>query len=171
MKKILKIFTACLVAFAMLFSTYHVQTQQQVKEHKKTTLISLNKQTAEAKGFFPFKPKPKPKPKPKKKKKTTAQLYKEAKKKGIKVKGRSSTFKSSKKLRNLPSKVKKGYSSRDLYKDGKLNTRRYYKKDGKAEVDIHYTNHGNAKKHPKVPHRHAWGYNSKGKWTKKAEWY
>ncbi|AMW99365.1 hypothetical protein [Rummeliibacillus stabekisii] len=156
MKKILKIITACLVAFAMLFSTYHIQPQQQVKEHKKSTLITLNKQTAEAKGFFPFKPKPKPKPK--KKKKTTAQLYSSAKKKGTKVKGRHTTYQKSKKLRSLPKEVKKNYSSRDFYKDGKLSIRRYYGKTGKADMDIHYTNHGNEKSHPKVPHRHNWHY-------------
>lgn len=171
MKKAIKIIMASIFALAMFFSTYQIQKPLN-KESQKASTISFNKQTAEAKGLFPiFKPKPKPKPTPKKKKKTKAQLYKDAKKKGIKVKGRNSTYKYSKKLRNLPSKVNKGYSSRDLYKDGKLNTRRYYKKDGKAEVDIHYTNHGNAKKHPKVPHRHDWGYNSKGKWAKKTEWY
>lgn len=46
--------------------------------------------------------------------------------------------------------------SKDLYKDNKLVQRRYYDKDGKADEDIDYTNHGNPKQHPKVPHRHKW---------------
>lgn len=112
----------------------------------------------EAKGLFPIF-KPKPKPKPKKKKKTEAQLYSNAKKKGIKTKKHSVYHKG-----KLPTTGKK-YTSKDLYKDGKLNTRRYYGKNGKADLDIHYTNHGNTKLHPKVPHRHKWGYNSKGKWA------
>lgn len=37
-------------------------------------------------------------------------------------------------------------------KDGNLVKERYYGNDGKADFDIDYTNHGNEKKHPKVPH-------------------
>lgn len=49
------------------------------------------------------------------------------------------------------------YSSNDNYdKDGKLKERRYFDKNGKPDMDIHYTDHGNPKKHPKVPHRHDW---------------
>lgn len=53
------------------------------KESIKTSTISFNKQTAEAKGLFPIF---KPKPTPKKKKKITALLYKGAKKKVLKLK-------------------------------------------------------------------------------------
>ena len=40
------------------------------------------------------------------------------------------------------------------YRDGKLSTERYYGSDGKPYLDIDYTNHGNAKMHPYVPHEH-----------------
>ena len=40
------------------------------------------------------------------------------------------------------------------YKDGKLSTERYYGSDGKPYLDIDYSNHGNAKMHPHVPHEH-----------------
>lgn len=89
---------------------------------------------------------------------------------GCSSKGRHTTITATKKVRSLPAKVSKAYSSRDLRKNGKLDTRRYYGKNGKAQVDIHYSNHGNSKAHPKVPHRHDW-YNKNGKWTKKSAWY
>ena len=44
----------------------------------------------------------------------------------------------------------------DNYKDGKLNSRRYYGQTGKPRLDIDMTDHGNPKKHPIVPHRHSW---------------
>ena len=40
------------------------------------------------------------------------------------------------------------------YKKGNLTTERYYGEDGKAYLDIDYTNHGNPKMHPNVPHEH-----------------
>ena len=40
------------------------------------------------------------------------------------------------------------------YKNGKLSTERYYGSDGKPYLDIDYSNHGNAKMHPHVPHEH-----------------
>ena len=40
------------------------------------------------------------------------------------------------------------------YKNGKLSSERYYGKDGRPYLDIDYTNHGNAKTHPHVPHQH-----------------
>ena len=40
------------------------------------------------------------------------------------------------------------------YKDGKLNSERYYDSNGNAYLDIDYSNHGNPKMHPKVPHQH-----------------
>lgn len=40
------------------------------------------------------------------------------------------------------------------YKDGKLSTERYYGSDGKPYLDIDYSNHGNSKMHPYVPHEH-----------------
>lgn len=40
------------------------------------------------------------------------------------------------------------------YKDGKISTERYYGSDGKPYLDIDYSDHGNAKMHPDVPHEH-----------------
>ncbi|WP_243108659.1 minor capsid protein [Clostridium rectalis] len=44
----------------------------------------------------------------------------------------------------------------DNYKDGVLDSRRYYGRTGKPRLDIHFTNHGNSKLHPIVPHSHDW---------------
>lgn len=59
--------------------------------------------------------------------------------------------------RKLP-KTSRPNSSKDLKdpKSGKVVQRRYYDKDGNADMDIDYTNHGNPKHHHKVPHRHDW---------------
>ena len=46
----------------------------------------------------------------------------------------------------------------DNYKDGKLESRRYYGSTGKVRLDIDLTNHGNAKEHPLVPHAHDWNF-------------
>ncbi|AHI55911.1 hypothetical protein ACP0AK_01605 [Listeria ivanovii] len=97
--------------------------------------------------------KPKPKPKP-----TVSQAYSTAKSKGSKTANHSSVTKS-KKVTSLP-KTGKAYSSKDFYDGKKVKQRRYYDKNGKAQMDIDYTNHGNAKAHPKVPHRH--NFDSKG---------
>lgn len=40
------------------------------------------------------------------------------------------------------------------YVNGKLEQERYYDSDGKAYLDIDYSDHGNAKTHPTVPHQH-----------------
>lgn len=60
-------------------------------------------------------------------------------------------------------------SSKDLVVDGELIQRRYYDEKGRADLDIDYTDHGNPKQHPKVPHRHDWywppsGPPSRGAW-------
>lgn len=44
----------------------------------------------------------------------------------------------------------------DNYKDGKLESRRYYGHTGKPRLDIDMTSHGNPKQHPVVPHYHGW---------------
>lgn len=62
------------------------------------------------------------------------------------------------KARNLPTKGT-AYGSKDLYVFDKLETRRQYNAEGDVELDIHYSNHGNAKTHLKVPHRHDWTWN------------
>ena len=40
------------------------------------------------------------------------------------------------------------------YKNGSLYTERYFGSDGKPYLDIDYTDHGNSKMHPDVPHQH-----------------
>ena len=40
--------------------------------------------------------------------------------------------------------------------NGKKIQERYYDENGIAKMDIDYTNHGNPKRHPNVPHRHRW---------------
>ena len=37
-----------------------------------------------------------------------------------------------------------------------IEDKRVYDENGKAYRDIDYTNHGNAKNHPQVPHEHTW---------------
>lgn len=44
----------------------------------------------------------------------------------------------------------------DNYKDGKLESRRYYGRNGKPRLDIDMTDHGNPKQHQVVPHYHGW---------------
>ena len=40
------------------------------------------------------------------------------------------------------------------YRDGKAVSERYYDKEGKAYLDIDYSDHGNKTAHPVVPHQH-----------------
>ncbi|MCQ2551105.1 MAG: hypothetical protein MJ146_02785 [Clostridia bacterium] len=40
------------------------------------------------------------------------------------------------------------------YKDGELTTERYFDEKGEPYLDIDYTDHGNSKTHPNVPHEH-----------------
>lgn len=49
------------------------------------------------------------------------------------------------------------------YKNGKLESERYYDKDKKAYLDIDYSNHGNPKMHPIVPHQHDIWFDGNGK--------
>ncbi len=48
------------------------------------------------------------------------------------------------------------------YKDGKLNSERYYDEDGNAYLDIDYSNHGNPWTHPQVPHEHSISFDENG---------
>ena len=43
---------------------------------------------------------------------------------------------------------------------GKLISERIFGPDGRAVKDIHYTDHGNPKQHPKVPHEHIWDWSN-----------
>lgn len=40
------------------------------------------------------------------------------------------------------------------YREGKLATERYFNQNGEPYLDIDYTDHGNKKMHPYVPHEH-----------------
>lgn len=44
--------------------------------------------------------------------------------------------------------------------NNRLLTRRWFNKNGKATRDVDFTNHGNPKQHPKVPHEHFWDWSS-----------
>ena len=48
------------------------------------------------------------------------------------------------------------------YKDGNLDSERYYDESGHAYLDIDYTNHGNPKTHPHVPHEHSISFDEDG---------
>lgn len=85
----------------------------------------------------------------------TARAYGKAKKNGTKTKDHSTTS-------SGLSRHGDSYSSKDRVKNGKVIQRRYYDKNGNADMDIDYTNHGNPKKHPKVPHRHDWKKGKRG---------
>ena len=86
--------------------------------------------------------------------------YKEHKENGTKTEGHSVTNKKSLPMTGTPR------TSQDKTADGTWNgkvlQRRYYDKNGNADLDIDYTDHGNPKDHPKVPHRHDWNGTTRG---------
>ena len=49
------------------------------------------------------------------------------------------------------------------FRNGILSTERYYDNKGNAYLDIDYTNHGNSKTHPNVPHEHDIWFDNDGK--------
>ncbi len=63
---------------------------------------------------------------------------------------------------SLP-KQSKPNSKQVLYKNGKKIQEREYDEFGNAKRDIDYTNHGNPKEHPNVPHVHRWINGKRGK--------
>lgn len=56
------------------------------------------------------------------------------------------------------------------YKDGVHKSSRITNVSGVPTKSIHYTNHGNPKIHPQIPHSHNWGWKN-GNWTENSEWY
>ena len=52
---------------------------------------------------------------------------------------------------------------------GKLNSERYFDGNGSPYLDIDYTNHGNPKMHPVVPHEHAITI-TEGKFIRDKKW-
>lgn len=49
------------------------------------------------------------------------------------------------------------------YKHGRMIQERYYDEKGDVYLDIDYTDHGNPKFHPIVPHQHNWYRDENGK--------
>ena len=65
---------------------------------------------------------------------------------------------------SLPARGAPGSIGRQYTEDGNLARERIYGPDGKAEKDIDYSDHGNPKEHPDVPHQHDWNWDGdKGK--------
>ena len=58
----------------------------------------------------------------------------------------------------------------DLYKNGELDSWRWYDADGRATRNRNFNDHGNPKAHPVVPHDHIWDYSKEHPrsrdWTK-----
>lgn len=60
-------------------------------------------------------------------------------------------------------------SAIDRTNNGKIHQRRYYDDVGLPKLDVDYTNHGNSKAHPIVPHSHDWLRGTRCKWRKMSE--
>jgi hypothetical protein len=54
-----------------------------------------------------------------------------------------------------------------LSSDGTIATRRFFGGDGKTFLDVDFTDHGDAKKHPYAPHSHDWVDGIRGKTPRK----
>ena len=59
---------------------------------------------------------------------------------------------------NIPVTGKPNSVTQKYDDDGNIEKERYYDENGNALVDIDYTDHGNPKLHPKVPHKHYWDW-------------
>lgn len=91
----------------------------------------------------------------------TAELYSEVKNRYLtKDEGKTSKHSTST-SKSLPTHGAPNSSVDRVDKKGNVIQRRFYDKNGRATKDIDFTDHGNPKKHPKVPHEHRWD------WTKK----
>ncbi|MDO4940763.1 MAG: hypothetical protein Q4E33_03625 [Erysipelotrichaceae bacterium] len=66
----------------------------------------------------------------------------------------SVTYKTITKDKKIPMTAKSNSVKTKLGDGGKILQERYYDSKGKAYLDIDYTNHGNPKMHPNVPHEH-----------------
>lgn len=54
-----------------------------------------------------------------------------------------------------------------IKRNGKTETERYYDSNGDPYLDIDYTDHGNSRTHPTVPHQHKWEKGEDGKIRRK----
>ena len=50
---------------------------------------------------------------------------------------------------------------------GRIITRRWYDGNGRAKKDVDFTDHGNPKTHPEVPHEHTWEWDKNGNASRK----
>ena len=50
---------------------------------------------------------------------------------------------------------------------GRIITRRWYDGNGRAKKDVDFTDHGNPKTHPQVPHEHTWEWDKNGNASRK----
>ena len=50
---------------------------------------------------------------------------------------------------------------------GRIITRRWYDGNGRAKKDVDFTDHGNPKTHPEVPHEHTWKWDKDGNANRK----
>ena len=57
--------------------------------------------------------------------------------------------------KKVPMTAKANSVKTKLSEDGKILQERYYDSCGKAYLDIDYSDHGNPKMHPTVPHEHS----------------
>ena len=80
---------------------------------------------------------------------------------GSKSVGKVNTITTTNDLHTIPAHSTP-YSVSKNYKDGKLESERYYDQNGDAYLDIDYTNHGNSKTHPHVPHEHSIHFDQNG---------
>ena len=64
------------------------------------------------------------------------------------------TYKTVAKNKRIPMTAKSNSVKAKLDSSGKTIQERYYDSHGKAYLDIDYTDHGNPKMHPHVPHEH-----------------
>lgn len=58
----------------------------------------------------------------------------------------------------------------NYYQNWKLKSSRWTNSNGDPIKSRHYTNHGNPKLHPQVPHDHDWFWKD-GEWTENPDWY
>ena len=72
--------------------------------------------------------------------------------------------------KDLPPKAEnpKPNTRYNYYQNGNLKSSRWTNEKSVPVLSKHYTNHGNAKKHPVVPHYHNWGWVI-GQWTELRE--
>ncbi len=77
------------------------------------------------------------------------------------VKSEKRIDKSQKKHQSIPTKGVPN-SVTIIEQNGNIISERYYDNNGDAYLDIDYTNHGNSKTHPIVPHQHKWEKDENG---------